>query len=312
MYGMNKLTDIYKTARAFAFDDASRLVFLSDCHRGDGSWADTFEKNQNICLGALSYYYAQGFTYIEIGDGDELWENRSMSAIVNTHKDIYGMLRNFYSDGRLFLLYGNHDMQKRSVKFVRQNLWRYFDASGKACVPLMENIEVHEGIVLHYAPTGNDILVVHGHQVDLLNNSLWRLAKWLVRNVWRPLEIFGVNDPTSTAKNYNRKASVEKKLIRWAVKEGKMLIAGHTHRPVFPDIGEPLYFNDGSCVHPESITAMEIANGRIALVKWCIKLKQDGALYVGREGLAGPVSLKSFFEAPLKKTHVKIHEECPP
>jgi len=26
---------------------------------------------------ALEHYYAQGFTYIEIGDGDELYENKS-------------------------------------------------------------------------------------------------------------------------------------------------------------------------------------------------------------------------------------------
>jgi len=30
----------------------------------------------------------------------------------------------------------------------------------------------------------------------------------------------------------------------------QMLIAGHTHRPSFPDDGQPLYFNDDSCVSP--------------------------------------------------------------
>lgn len=74
-----------------------------------------------------------------------------------------------------------------------------------------------------------------------------------------------------------------------------MLIAGHTHRPMFPEVGEPPYFNDGSCVHPHVITAIEIANGDIMLVKWNIKTKNDGTLFVDRDVLAGPRKLKDYF-----------------
>jgi hypothetical protein len=45
-----------------------------------------------------------------------------------------------------------------------------------------------------------------------------------------------------------------------------MLVAGHNHRPMFPEIGEPLYFNDGSCVHPFFITGIEIDRGKISLI----------------------------------------------
>ena len=75
-----------------------------------------------------------------------------------------------------------------------------------------------------------------------------------------------------------------------------MMIAGHTHRPVFPEVGEPLYFNDGSCVHPHSITAIEISGGYISLVKWQIKTKQDGTLFVGKDILAGPRLLRNYFD----------------
>ena len=32
------------------------------------------------------------FTYIELGDGDELWENRSMKQIIEAHGDVFSLL----------------------------------------------------------------------------------------------------------------------------------------------------------------------------------------------------------------------------
>ena len=78
----------------------------------------------------------------------------------------------------------------------------------------------------------------------------------------------------------------------------QMLICGHTHRSVFPIVGDALYFNDGSCVHPRCITGIEIRNGMIALVKWAIMTKPDRTLFVGREILEGPVPLMDFFNSP--------------
>ena len=123
------------------------------------------------------------------------------------------------------------------------------------------------------------------------------ISRFLVRYLWRPLNVIGVNDPTRTAKNYHKKEAVEKKLIEWVIKEKHMLIAGHTHRPMFPEVGEPPYFNDGSCVHPSCITGMEIEDGNIKLVKWYVKTKEDGTLFIDREVLAGPRKLKDYFSA---------------
>jgi len=76
-----------------------------------------------------------------------------------------------------------------------------------------------------------------------------------------------------------------------------MLIAGHTHRPMLPEVGEPLYFNIGSCVHPRCITAIEIEQGNITLVKWYVNSKEDGTLCIDRKVLAGPRKLKDYFKA---------------
>ena len=71
-------------------------------------------------------------------------------------------------------------------------------------------------------------------------------------------------------------------------------ITGHTHRPRFPELGDIAFFNDGSCVHPRSITGIEIENGTITLIKWQISTKEDGTLQIIRDVLEGPNSVEDY------------------
>ena len=246
MDALKHVSQVFETAEQIPFDDSSRIVLMSDCHRGDGSWADDFSRNQNLYFAALTHYYNENYTYIEIGDGDELWENSKFSDIKQAHSDVFWLLSKFCNEDRLYLIFGNHDIVKKDNRFVKNDLYQYFDEHEKRDISLFENIKLHEGLILRHRFTGDKIFLVHGHQVDCLNDRLWRLARFLVRYLWRPLTTFGVNDPTRTAKNYKKKEAVEKKLTEWVIREKHMLIAGHTHRPMFPEIGEPPYFNDGS------------------------------------------------------------------
>lgn len=291
MNTLRRISQVYEAAEQITFDDSSKIVMMSDCHRGDGSWADDFLKNQNLYFAALTHYYNNNYTYIEVGDGDELWENRSFFEIKQIHSNVFWLLSKFHNEGRLHMIYGNHDMVKKYKKFAGLNMHRYPDKPVRRHVPLFTNIKFHEGLVLKHETTGKKILLIHGHQVDCLNDRLWKLARFLVRYLWRPLNTLGVNDPTRAAKNYYKKEAAEKRLIDWIIKEKNMLIAGHTHRPMFPKPDEPPYFNDGSCVHPRCITAIEIVEGGILLVKWNVKTKNDGTLFIGREVLAGPRKL---------------------
>ena len=71
-----RLNKLLEKSETIPIDDNSKLVFFSDCHRGVGGGADDFAHNQLICIAALKHYLKEGFTYIELGDGDELWENK--------------------------------------------------------------------------------------------------------------------------------------------------------------------------------------------------------------------------------------------
>lgn len=291
-----RLSEVLSSSKVIYFDDNSRFVFMSDCHRGDGTWSDNFLRNQNVFFAALTYYYENKYTYIELGDGDELWENRRLNQIVSVHSDSFWLMSQFYKEGRLYMLYGNHDMAKKYSKYLNHHCSSYFNDSEQIECYLFPDIKVHEGIILKNYRKDYQIFLAHGHQGDLLNDKLWVLSRFLVRFLWRRLELIGFQDPTSSAKNHSKKHKTELRMMHWVDKNKQMLIAGHTHRPAFPKVGETLYFNDGSCVHPRCITAIEIWNGSISLVKWAIKTREDRTLYVDKEILEGPVLLNDYFE----------------
>lgn len=95
------LANSYKKAKQITIDKKSKLIFFSDCHRGDNSYADDFSQNKQVYLHALTNYYNNGFTYFELGDGDELWENRDFATIFNAHKPIYDLLKKFHEEKKI-------------------------------------------------------------------------------------------------------------------------------------------------------------------------------------------------------------------
>lgn len=290
-----RLSQVFASSHRLPIDDHSRIIIMSDSHRGAGGWADNYMHNQHLFVAALLYYYDRGFTFIELGDGDELWENRKLNLITQTHSETFWLMSQFYRSNRFYMIYGNHDIVKRDAKYFDAKCKSFFCDIVHKEVDLFPGIQIHEGMFLPYKNTEYGAFLTHGHQVDLFNDTLWRLSRFMVRYLWRPLELIGIRDPTSAAKNIEKKTLIEKRLIDWSRKENQMLICGHTHRPAFPEKGEPLYFNDGCCVHPYSITGLEIINGAIALVKWSVKIRPDRSLYVGREITEGPVPLMDFF-----------------
>ena len=85
MFTKTRLTEAYEGAQVEYFDETTKYVFISDQHRGDGSLSDEFARNRNIFQFAIDTYYRNGFTYVEAGDGDELWEYQDFTYIKNAH-----------------------------------------------------------------------------------------------------------------------------------------------------------------------------------------------------------------------------------
>lgn len=261
----------------------TKLIVMSDMHRGNGSYADDFARNSLLYKCALNYYLKNDFTYVELGDAEELWETRAFDQIYITHTSIYEQLAQFHDPDpektRYIKIWGNHDLEWREDSSVLQELF--------------PKIRLYEAAVLD-----GRILLWHGHQADPKCRGVGgSVSKLIVREVWAGLQQWGVRDPTRAANNPGRANQTDRRLHSWATRNPKgidVIIAGHTHRPVYqnltltekrlldsgirtPDIRKKVrdntYYNTGSCVHPRCITGIEITSGKdrapeYTLVKW--------------------------------------------
>ncbi|WP_294373747.1 metallophosphoesterase [uncultured Clostridium sp.] len=281
------------------FDDDSKIVFISDAHRGNGGYEDSLRLNENIYKAALKYYYNNDYMLVEIGDGDELWKNKNILDIAYNYDNVFEILRKFYKKNKLCLLYGNHDMIKSNPQFIMKQKKVYNNIGYDfpcTMLNLYSNIKFYECAVLNYTPLNKEILAFHGHQVDSMNCEFWKIGRFLVRYIWRFLEgVGGMKAPTSPASNYDKGDKIDKILGRLSKKENAMIICGHTHNDKFPRPSEGLYFNDGCCVFPSSVTTIEITKGKICLVKWKIEVDDKYNLYINRIVTGGPQKIADYF-----------------
>lgn len=246
-----RMTQAFQAARSVLFDDCSRLVFFSDLHRGDNSRSDAFAQNEDLFIQALQHYHGRGFTYVEVGDGDELWQNRRFSDVRRAHGRTFDLLHAFAVQKRLHLIFGNHDIQG----FQRRRMKK-------------DGLTAHEGLVLRHARTDQQVFVVHGHQVDFKSDGLYQVSRLVIRHVWRHIQNLGITDVASTMGESRNRGTLRQRVSEWIEAQRQMVICGHTHTPMFPAVDDVPYFNAGSGVFDGYITGLEIQDGEIALVKW--------------------------------------------
>lgn len=294
MFTNERLIEAYKNGKTEYFDNNSRYIFFSDCHRGDDSVSDEFARNQSLYLHALNYYFSNGYTYVEAGDGDELWEYSDFKYIRLAHSDIFTTLKKFYDDKRLIMLYGNHNDALKYHSYVKRHFHHYYDEYDQKKYELFKGLIAYESLVLKHKTTKQNILVVHGHQGDLMNDQLSFINMILLRYFWRFMHVVGFHNPSSPARNLYKRHKIEITYKKWIRRHRMMLICGHTHRPRFPKRGELPYFNTGCCIHTRGITGIEIIDDTILMVDWRIRSDQNGFLQAERNIMRGPEPISKF------------------
>ena len=143
-----KLDAAYKKAKRMKIDKKSKIIMFSDTHRGDNSISDEFAHNQTLYKYALEHYYKEGYTYIELGDGDEMWEHKHFKHIRYAHSDIFILLKKFFDDNRFEMIYGNHNMELKFSYSVKKNLYYYIDEFTETKKELFLGIKIHKSIGL--------------------------------------------------------------------------------------------------------------------------------------------------------------------
>lgn len=297
MFEHRRLTECYLKAidnkDTIQVDKNTKMIFFSDVHRGDNSMSDEFAHNQNIYYHALKYYYKNDYSYVELGDGDELWEYSSFKRIRSAHSDVFCLLKEYYDRGRFTYMFGNHNMAFRHEAISKHNLTHFYDEYLDIDMPLFPGLVVKESLVLQDMSSGKEMLVVHGHQGDFMNDQGWIISLFLMKVFWRYMHMIGLKNPASPSKSRVKRHRIEKVFSKWILENRKGIICGHTHRPKLPDPKDPVYLNTGCCVHPRGITGIELNGNEFSLVHWRVAPDDDGVLAIRKNVIKGPMSFEA-------------------
>ena len=206
--------------------EQARLVIFSDHHKGARDGADDFQRCERAYCAALAHYLDAGFRLLVLGDAEELWEE-SPEPVLRCYHDVLALEAQFARRGGLERFLGNHDDLWESPRQVRRHLHRVFPG-----------LAVREALKLRITHGGRDsglLFFVHGHQGTTDSDRFGKLSRIPVRYFWRPLQRKVGFSATTPAVDFGVRGQHDLAMFEWARScDGPVvLIAGHTHRPVF-------------------------------------------------------------------------------
>lgn len=201
-----------------------KFIIFSDHHKGAKDYRDDFLLAEKNYLAALTYYNDKSYTYCSLGDSEELWKNNIFSVIKH-HKVSFDMEKRFVDRNAFIKVWGNHDL--------------YWDNDPLAFFMLEKiygkKIPVYAGVLLsaEIDKKALSIFLTHGHQGDLQSDGNW-FSKWLVSNIWGPLQSYLRINPNTPANDQQLKSAHNMMMYEWTAQQKDLvLITGHTHQPVF-------------------------------------------------------------------------------
>lgn len=274
-----------------------KLVIFSDHHKGIGDEADDFRPALPVYRAALEHYHSQGHILAVLGDAEELWKD-APGPVLEKYAALLELENRFHKDGRYWRFWGNHDDEWSDPLQVEKYLGEYFDD-----LKVWESLRV---IIQDGSQRCGEILLVHGHQGTLISDSWGYLSRVIIRYIWRPIQRWLRIRPNTPATDLRLRRRHDVAMYNWAADRKRLvLIAGHTHRPIFPcperiarlaeeyalikelsvdpqeltqarvDLQfasaqqKPCYFNSGCCCFNDGrVTGIEIVQGEIRLVRW--------------------------------------------
>lgn len=238
-----------KKGTTLQLQQQDKFIIFSDQHRGAKNGADDFMNAEPNYLAALDYYYQEGYSFISLGDSEELWEN-SLSSVKKNNEVSFESEKRFIHQKHFYKIFGNHDL-----------LWSNDPLSWLYLKNIYgEKVKVYEGIVIEsivksqeFGVSDQDselstpnskltIFLTHGHQGDASSDGNW-FSKFFVARIWAPLQAFLKINPNTPAYNEDLKSEHNHMMYEWSAQQkNNLLITGHTHQPVF-----------GSLTHPERL-----------------------------------------------------------
>lgn len=205
-----------------------RIVLFSDHHKGRKDGADDFKNCKAAYHAALGYYLSAGYSLYLLGDVEELWECRPDNVIKN-YADTFKLEQEFAKRGKYTRLIGNHD-----------DLWQYPSEVDRYLKQYLMDGDIHLAPAVCLAIYDQDIklgelFLLHGHQGTSASDRFSGISCLFVRYIWRNLQrLTRIRSTSTPAWNFELRGRHEHAFFNWASQQaGLILIAGHTHHPVF-------------------------------------------------------------------------------
>lgn len=209
-----------------------RYIIFSDQHRGARDRADDFRHSEQAYNAALAYYYRLGYNLVVLGDVEELWKERP-GSVIQAYGHSLSLEKRFHQAGRYLRFWGNHDDE-----------WRHPDAVQKHLAPIFgPGLKVHQGLRIQIVDGSQHLgylFLAHGHQGTLDSDRFGQYSRILVRYLYRPFQRLTGFSPNTPATTWELREGHNRAMYNWVVRHRDVvLIAGHTHRPVFQSLTHP-------------------------------------------------------------------------
>ncbi len=220
---LDQLLAAARQAGAVKLRPGDRYVIFSDQHKGAHNRADDFEQCEDTYVTALEHYDREGWNLVLLGDCEDFLEE-SVPTVMRSYSNIFERLARFYPN-RLVKIYGNHDIAWRSETLVRT----YLD-------PYMPGIQVQPCLLLEYhdgPQASGQIFLTHGHQGTLSSDMLAFLGRATLPWYRRLQNHTGIGG-TYPSEDVCLRSQQDNRMYTWSSRKQKLiLVAGHTHRPVW-------------------------------------------------------------------------------
>lgn len=300
-----KLDKLLKDAPAIPISARDRLLILSDMHLGDGSSRDDFLSNSEMVTAFLEkYYLKKKFALVLNGDIEEL-HRYTLNAIYQRWSSVYDLFDRFRKLTALYKITGNHDHplidhgQNRfaadlytAVRFVYKGK-SILTYHGHQASPVIERLYGIAGFVLRYLATPLGIknyTVAHDSTKKFkLERRIYEFSRKnriisIIGHTHRPLfESMSKVDSLKykiekLCRKYPKAMAKEQETIRRKIdvyrKEFADMDRNEKSMECQPggiyhdELLVPSLFNSGCAIGKRGVTALEIRDGKIALVHW--------------------------------------------
>lgn len=284
--------------------DTDKIIILSDQHKGKRNGSDDFMTAENNYLEALKYYHQNNYLYINLGDSEELWEN-TLSEVKKSNVATFEAEKKFLVQQAFIKIFGNHDLYWDNDPLASFELAKIYGEKLKVYEGAILRTAINNHLLHIFLTHGHQgDLVSDGNWFSkwFVSNIWAPLQSYLALNPNTP----AYDDSLKTEHNklmyewsagqkntilitghthqpvfeslthferlYKQlnvaKLANDQKTIQRLEEQIKLKNFDKKYLPDFTDY-KPSYFNTGCCCYSDGdITGIEIAEGKINLVKW--------------------------------------------